>query len=254
MSELREFQGAFSRALLHKPFAGDEARVASFGTALTIHRNTVIKGLVDALAANYPTIAQLVGREWFDACAVQYVRACPARSPALVLYGEAFPSFLSAFGPAAELPYLAEVARIDRLWSEAHAARAVTSLPADALAELSPSALFEQRIPFHPATRFGWFSHSAATVWLHHRSGPPDAQINIDDCDEGLLLTRPFGAVEYAALDRAGFIFLDQLRAGTTLGEAATAALEINVETDVAHQLAQFVTAGTFVAARGDHP
>ncbi len=44
------------------------------------------------------------GREWFRACAIEYVRAHPARSPVLATYGEEFASFLTRFQPAAELP------------------------------------------------------------------------------------------------------------------------------------------------------
>jgi len=161
MHDLGTFQRAFGRALLDG---------SGGALAVTIHRNTVMKGWLDALRANYPTIAQLVGDEWFDACALEYARAHPARSPVLALYGEEFPAFLATFAPAAELPYLPDVARIDRLWVEAHTA-------AD------------------PVVRFAWVRHSAATIWIHHRTGA--SSLTVDDSEEGILLTRPRGAVEY---------------------------------------------------------
>jgi hypothetical protein len=147
----------------------------------------VLKSLIDALEANYPTVAQLVGREWFRACAAEYVRTQPPRSPALVLYGETFPFFLSQFPPAAELAYLPEVARIDRLWMETHTA-------ADEGAR--------------SVTRFGWFEHSAVAIWMHQRSPDPHAELEVDDTEEGIVLTRPVGAVEYQRLDRAGYAAL----------------------------------------------
>ena len=177
MSELGEFQKAFSRALL------DEPGSVELGAGLNVHRNTVLKGLIDALEANYPTVARLVGREWFRACAAEYARRQPPRSAALVLYGETFSSFLSQFEPAAELPYLPEVARIDRLWIEAHTA-------ADEV------------------TRFGWFEHSAVAIWIHQRSADPQSELEVDDTAEGIVLTRPVGAVEYQRLDRAEYIGL----------------------------------------------
>jgi hypothetical protein len=235
MSGLLEFQRAFSRELLRSTAVADGVRV---------HRNTVIKALIDALGANYPTIVQLVGSEWFEACALEYVRTNPARTPALVLYGESFPAFLSEFAPARELPYLGEVARIDRLWIESYTARDAKPLEASALASLSASELFERRIRLHPATRFGWFRHSAATIWAHHRSPSAESALEIADQDEGLLLTRAQGPVE---VDQAMWAFLEKLRAGGTLGAAATSALEIDAQIDIASRWARLVTAGAFV-------
>jgi hypothetical protein len=246
MTDPGQFQRAFSAELLRAPSATDESSAAPFGVAITVHRNTVVKGLVDALAANYPTVAQLVGAEWFRACAIEYVHANPARSPILALYGETFAEFLSAFPSAGELAYLPDVARLDRMWIEAHTARDEEALMSEELRQLSPAALAAQRMTLHPATRMGWVRHSAASIWVHHRSESLGSGLTIDDCEEGLLLTRPAGAVEFVLLDAPRFTFLDRLRRGATLGEAAEAALEADNEIDIAGLLAQSIVAGTF--------
>jgi hypothetical protein len=237
MHDLGAFQRDFGRALLED---------SGTSTALRVHRNTTMKGLVDALAANYPTVAQLVGDEWFKACALEYIRKHPARSPVLALYGEHFAAFLAAFAPAAELPYLADVARIDRMWIEAHTARDAIALTSASLARLTPAALAEQRMALHPAARCAWVRHSAATIWIHHRSARVGDLLTIADADEGILLTRQTGKVEYELLDDAAFAFLERLRDGAPLGAAATAALEINAAADVAGALARSLAAGTF--------
>ena len=240
MPELGAFQRAFGRALL------DGSTITAFSTALTVHRNTVMKGLVDALAANYPTVAQLVGEEWFKACALEYVRAHPARSPVLATYGEAFPAFLAAFAPAAELPYLPDVARIDRLWIEAHTAPDANVLASASLVGWAPDALARLRLAFHPATRFAWVRHSAATIWIHHRAVRASDELAIADTDEGILLTRPRGAIEYAVLERSALQFLEHLQGGASLGTAAAAALETDAGADVAGALARSLAAGAF--------
>ena len=48
----------------------------------------------------------------------------------LVDYGEEFPDFLATFEPAAELPYLSDVARLDRFWTQAHVAADQTPIAA----------------------------------------------------------------------------------------------------------------------------
>jgi hypothetical protein len=241
MAELAAFQAEFLQALFAK-----DAPLAKFGAGLAVHRNTIAMGLINALAAGYPTIEQLVGRDWLRACANEYVRAHPPRTPVLALYGETFPEFLSQFAPAAELPYLADVARIDRLWSESHNARDAACLAPDALARLGSASLFEQRLSLHSATRFGSFRDSAVTIWKHHRTAPSGGELQLDGAVEWAVITRPDGAVECQQLDAASFVFFERIAGGATLGEAATAALETDSGTDVATCLARLVAAGAF--------
>ena len=67
----------------------------------------------------------------------------PPASAALQDYGEAFPAWLDRFPPAEALPYLAGVAHLDRLWTEALFAAEAPTLSAEALAGLAPQALAE---------------------------------------------------------------------------------------------------------------
>ncbi len=123
---LQRFQDEFARALLVEDCAAagiapEIARLAA-QPAFAVYRNTVMKGCIDALQANYPSIARLVGEEWFRAAAALYARSNLPRHPTLADYGADFVGFLAAFAPAADLPYLPGVARLDRFWTEAHTA------------------------------------------------------------------------------------------------------------------------------------
>uniref|UniRef100_UPI001438C0FE HvfC/BufC N-terminal domain-containing protein n=1 Tax=Caulobacter sp. SSI4214 TaxID=2575739 RepID=UPI001438C0FE len=101
MSELLDFQDAFVAALDGapeglSPWLGPDAGLAG----LTVYRNTIAKGCVDALAANFPTVLSMVGEEWFRAAAALFAREAPPASAALQDYGEAFPAWLGRFPPA----------------------------------------------------------------------------------------------------------------------------------------------------------
>ncbi len=251
MSDLGAFQKDFVRALFEDTDATNAPGARIRARGLTVHRNTVISALVDALQANYPTVEQLVGTEWFRACAAVYVRENAPATPVLALYGASFPAFLAGFPPAAELSYLAEVARLDRLYTEAHAAPGAPCLAPDVLARLSPKVLFEQRLALHPAVRCGRFRHSAVTIWQYHHSTVGGPELMIDDRGEGALITRPHGVIECTPLDLPAFAFLEQIHSGATLGEASTAALELDRTTDVAGCLAQLVARDTFAPLEG---
>ena len=100
-----------------------------------------MKGCIDALQANYPSVARLVGDEWFRAAAAIFAREQLPAQATLLYYGEGFAEFLARFAPAAELPYLPGVARLDRCWTESHAAPDESALAPAALAGLAPGAL-----------------------------------------------------------------------------------------------------------------
>ena len=241
---LHAFQHAFVHALRHGGHDGPLSRQPGFA----VYRNTVIKGCIDALHANYPAVARLVGDDWFRAAAAEYVRAHPPHDVRLMLYSEDFGPFLARFAPAAELPYLPDVARLDRSWSEAHvAADAPVLQPAD-LASLPEQALSALTLTPHPAARWHWFDDAPIhTLWSSNRQGeamPPDLAWR----GEGALLTRPHGAVQDEPISRATCAFLDACAAHQRLPQAIGAALNAEPTTDVSALLAQLMTAGALRA------
>ena len=70
---LSRFQDGFARSLF-----------SAGGPAHPVYRNTVLKGCVDALQANFPAVTRLVGEDWFRAAAVVYTRRFPPQAPVLV--------------------------------------------------------------------------------------------------------------------------------------------------------------------------
>src|SRR3546814_5903028 len=70
----------------------------------------------------HPTLfrSRIVGDEIFRAMARVYVASAPPHSPIMLDYGASFPDFIERFEPATTLPYLADVARIERAWIEAY--------------------------------------------------------------------------------------------------------------------------------------
>ena len=241
---LARFQDAFAQAL-RAPEAKPAAEIATLAAqpAFAVYRNTVMKGCIDALQANYPAVARLVGAEWFRAAAAVYVHEALPAEPTLLRYGATFADFLERFEPAAELPYLPCIARLDRFWTEAHAATDHDALDPAAVAGLAPEALAATVLRPHPAARWAWFPDGPIyTIWSRNRIDEPfDAGINWRP--EGALLVRPRDAVEWIELDSAGCAFLDACAAGRTLGEAAQAALQAQGDADLVPLLATLLKA-----------
>jgi len=245
------FQDGFAQALLApagKPVTTIPPEVAALAAqpGFAVYRNTVMKGCIDALQANYPAVTRLVGEEWFRAAAAIHVREALPTDPTLLRYGAAFADFLARFEPAAELSYLPGVARLDRYWTEAHAAPDEGVLDPATVAGLAPEALAGTVLHPHPAARWAWFADAPIyTIWSRNRNDKaPDN--NLDWQPEGALLVRPRDAVAWIALDAAGCAFLDACAAGRTLTTAADAALDVQGNADLARLMSTLLEAGAF--------
>jgi hypothetical protein len=124
---LAELQHAFALALLDDPARLPPALFAPGavppGAALAMHRDTAIGGLVQALAATFPTVKTLVGEACFDQIAAAFARARPPSTARLSGYGEGFPAFLGAWPAMEALPWIEDVARLDLAIERVAAAR-----------------------------------------------------------------------------------------------------------------------------------
>ena len=240
---------ALARAIWSEAPA-DAAPAITRHPAFAVYRNTVLKGCVDALQANYPAVARLVGEGWFHSAATLYARAHPPADGRLLLYGADFADFLARMEATHQLPYLAPVARLDRLWTLSHgAADAPPALPQH-IATLPPEALATLRLAPHPAARWAWFDGiPARTLWCCNRSDAhPEAPAQPPDDlvwrSEGALLTRPALQVQWAPASLGAIRFLDACAQGAPLLDAAQAASEAEPGLDLAQLMAQLLDAG----------
>lgn len=216
--------------------------------AVAVYRNTAIKGRIDALEANYPSVSQIVGSEWFRAAAREFVEEQPGDDPVLAAYGEGFADWLARFEPAREMAYLAPVARLDRAWTEAHLSKEARPLDARRAAALG-LALTGQPARLHPSARMFWFDWTAPSLWLAHRYPQPEAILSWRAEPEGLLIHRPDAEVRARRLSRAEWAFLDACRKGRAFGAAALSAQSAQPGLNLPALFAGLIALGVFDSA-----
>ena len=186
---------------------------------LAVHRNNVVSGLVDALADSFQVVQELVGSEFFRAMAACFVRAAPPRSPLLFRYGAEFPDFVAGFPPAAGLPYLADVARLEWLRVQAYHAADAPCLPAAALERLATAGtgLDRLRLTPHPSLQAFDSPFAAVSIWAAHQGVGALEAVVIENAEsalvfrqelEVLVLPAPPGSHEFVACLRAGMPLL----------------------------------------------
>ncbi|MDQ0026718.1 hypothetical protein J2X90_004545 [Variovorax paradoxus] len=241
------FQQAFAVALFDPSQAiHPMVRALAAQPAFAVYRNTVMKACIDALQANFPTVAQLVGEEWFRATAALYVAADVPRDGRLLHYGGGFPDFLRGFEPAAELVYLPGVAQLDILWREAHAASDAPAADVAWIAQHPPDQIAGLALAPHPAARWAWFdAQPVYSIWERNRR-QADLDEELNWRGEGALLTRPHDKVNWHEITRAGCAFLDACAGGSSLADAAEHALAADPEADISAVFASLLRAGAF--------
>jgi hypothetical protein len=240
-AELASFQDRFGAALASDVYVNLHVEDAALARALAVHRNTAAKALQDALAANYPVVRALCGDEAFFAGAAAYARVQPAREPRLNAFGEGFEAFLRDYPPMRDLTYLPDVARLERLFTEAlFAADAEPMGAAEAARRLADPA----PLRLHPATRAQQFNSPAVSIWRAHQIGEAAALSAIVWSAEAVLVTRPTGAVRVMAADPGLIVFLLACVGGADPLAAAEAANAAGAE--LSTLLPTLIEAGAF--------
>jgi hypothetical protein len=248
---LAERQDEFAAALLDWAMSAPAGLLGPDGEPsprrFAVYRNNVVAGLSAALRAAYPAVRRIVGEEFFRAMARTYALAEPPASPILLDYGAGFPAFIAGFAPAASLPYLPDVARIERAWSEAYHASEATPLAPAAFAAIAPERLADMRLTLHPSLGVVRSTLPALTIWRMNIGDGVPAPVDLAAGGEDTLVARPAADVEVRATPPGGAIFVTALSDGRTISDAFKLAAANSPLFDLAANLAALIGAGSVV-------
>ncbi|MDP1701303.1 MAG: DNA-binding domain-containing protein [Aestuariivirga sp.] len=248
-----DYAAGFTPALLdpERPppaiVAGPNGKAA--GKRYNVYRNNVTVSLINALAAAFPATQRITGVDFFRAMARFHARATPPTSPLLFEYGHGFPAFIERYEYAKPMPWLADVARIERAWLDAYHAADEAALAPEALALIPPENLVDTIFTPHPATRIVRSRFPAVSIFAANRKEGPESPVEAT-APEDALVTRPGLEVAVRHLPPGGAVFLLRLIAGETLGAAAAAAFSDYPQFDLSASIAGMIGAGAFTAAR----
>jgi hypothetical protein len=238
------FEMSFAEALLdaERPIPdGVTAHNAANPTRrFAVYRNNVVAGLASALRDRFPVVEKIVGEAFFGAMARVFVVERPPRMPLLAIYGDGFAAFIAGFEPARELPYLADVARLEAARTRAYHAADATPLDAGRFAALDAGLVGGIRVDLHPSAEIVRSPHPIVTIWAMNSGQRALAPIE-DWRGEDAIVVRPYLDVEVRILPPGGAAFLLALAKDMTLGEAAEAAVTDCSEFDLTRNLARLI-------------
>ncbi len=177
MPSLRELQHGFVAAVLDQDDGAPALAITPAEAAaerIAIYRRAAFANYRNALGATYPVVARLTGTPFFNAAVDAFVHDHPSTCGDLNVYGDAFAAFLSSYAPAATLPYLADVARLEWAIDEAGRAPDARRAPASVLAAfgaIAPDRLPALRVTLEPSCRLVASRYPILHLWQVNQTG-----------------------------------------------------------------------------------
>lgn len=252
---LNDIQAQFKDLIFSRPEALDNlpgdfaacflSRDHSLTERLKIYRNNVMGTVGNALAANFPLLEKLVGREFLMAMVRAYILSHPPETGCLTFYGENFPRFMESYAPAKNLAYLADVARLEIALNAAYNAQDDFPLTKEDLSEIAPNDLDM----FHLKLRHS--VHLLCSPWplpdIRDFCLSEDHDQELDIRSEGvyLMVHRPQLDPVISTLSAGEYEFLNLVQT-KALGEATAAALDLFPDFDLASLLQRHLSLETF--------
>jgi hypothetical protein len=247
---LHDWQTRFANALRAAPgegLADDEQLAGREAHRLAVYRDNVVGSLIDALGETFSVVRQLVGTDFFNAVASDFVRDDLPVAPRLSRYGASFPARLHALPQLVEISYVGDVATLEWARVDAYFAGVSASvltvdrllaLPAELLPQLKFKPVDSLRIISTPTAAF--------SIWLAHQETTP----KLGDLDpwhaEAVRLLCCQAGVTCQPIDLANAGFLTALMDGFDLTAAAEVAMDLDDAFDLQSALATELAAGSF--------
>ena len=145
---------------------------------LDVYASMYFARIHDVLVEELPRTAAALGGELFHALVTDYLQACRPRHPSLREGGARLPAFLAAHPHAAERPWLAELAQLERARLEVFDGPDAAPVSIAALRAVPPERFGALRFTLIPAHRLLENRHAIAAAWRAEEANaaPPAAE------------------------------------------------------------------------------
>jgi hypothetical protein len=211
---------------------GGDPRAASL--RLQLHRHHVARSIGDALAATFPTVEAVVGREFFGLLARDFMAGASLEDPILSRYGKHFHQYVAAKQRMHGLPYLADVARLDWALNVAFHSPSEPLLSAAELAGRSRDCLPTLSVGLPAGSSLIESAYPLDLIW---QASQPGASVDRVDLAAGpvclVTFRRPEDAA-FAVLAPGEAAFIKCLSRGDLLETAAQHASQVEKDFDLA--------------------
>jgi hypothetical protein len=238
MTSLLDSQQQFYRAIFDK----NKTMTGIDDSRLNIYRQTIFHSLGNALSTSYPVISKLVGAEFFRLLTKQYIQHYPSVSGDLNRYGDVFFQLLQSLPETAELPYLADVAKLEWSVQLAENSRDHTPFPIEKLIAVAPEHYPDLQFFLHPSVNLLSSLYPIADIWqANQRDG--DGVVELYTGEYYYLIYRVDYQVTVTSVNADQWAFLTAIQQGLRFGVLCDTLVDI----DVGSLLQQFIAQSVLV-------
>ena len=259
MSRLSFVQDSFQSFVL----SGDDAirdqvvgtQRVPVATRLAIYGDAYRSRLVEALEANFPALAKLLGEEDFQTLGSEYVSHHESSSFSIRYYGHALAELLGTDPQYVAAPVLSELARWEWAMTEVFDAGDADPIGADALSQVPPEHWAEVCFDWHPSVRSLALSWNVPQIWKAVTTDADRPEASLLSEPVQWLLWRHELNTYFRSLPAAESAAVAASRSGAPFGEICALLCEHFEEDEAPAQAAlflrQWIGSGLIVAA---HP
>ncbi len=251
MRDLKTLQQDISALLL----GGDpSARLLSALTStslpsqakLQIHQNNYLLTLTSSLMDIYPVLMSFVGEQWLEAALKLFVKAYSPKQACLSAYGGDLAAFLGGFEPAAAMPYLSDVARLEWAIYQCQNAIDETALTAKEWQKNAGPDMVNKTFSMMKAHSFITSDFPLLDLWARGTGLGDDEPLDLESGGAVVLVIRPETEVMLYPLDSEEYTYLSHLARGETVLSAAIAAGWAEISSPLADSMSRYVESGFF--------
>ena len=149
-------------------------------TRLRIYSDAYYSRLTEALEANFPALAELVGERDFARLAAEYIATHDSRFASIRYYGDELAQFLATEPRYRPVPLLADLARWEWTMAAVFDAEDADTVDVRAVSAKSPAEWATMRLTFHPSVHVLEFAWNAPQIWkaINDDSARPAAAVS----------------------------------------------------------------------------
>ena len=187
---------------------------ASPAARLHVYQHAYAARLVEILAEDYDTTWTFLGDQAFHDLARAYIRDCPSQTPNARWFGARFPDFLATRPALADIPAIADIARLERALADAFDAADAPVAGLSDLAALGVENIERATFALHPSvTLLGLGTNAHAIFSALRGDTAPPAPEALDD-RQWIVIWRHDLMCRHLALGSEAGTLLDHARQG----------------------------------------
>lgn len=255
---LSKTQALFSKLMLSHPDAvskPDPALTPLFTCnenvlpmRLQIYQNNVVGSLTRAMQLTYPLIVILTGEGFAASLMRSFVRDNPPREACLARYGKGFDRYIESYAPARNLPYLADIARLEWAMNESFYAQDDSALHPSGLQNVPGCELADVTLQLRSSVRLlesGWPLLAIREFCLQDDRDESET-LDLDQGGCRIMIYRPALSAEIESLDTTEYDFLKGIKEGRPLGYILESVLQTHPDFDFQAFLQRHLLLETF--------